>query len=142
MHRRIFLGWAIHSGSIVRTDGINTPPNARIIYAMESVVDCSGRLTGGPACACTIATHAPKKVRHAARESVANIIRANFLACIAISFVPIPEYPLSEDQVVTFANATIFQGFQANCLPVMRPEPRTIYSHAARSIRPCRRSPE
>jgi formate/nitrite transporter FocA (FNT family) len=63
-------------------------------------------------CACTIATHAPKKVTHAARESVANIIRANLLACIAISFEPSPEFRLSEAQVVTFGNATIIQGFQ------------------------------
>jgi hypothetical protein len=48
------------------------------------------------ACACTIATHAPKKVTHAARESAANVIRANLLVCIAISFEPIPEFRLSE----------------------------------------------
>jgi hypothetical protein len=64
------------------------------------------------ACACTIATHAPKKVTHAARESAANVIRANLLVCIAISFEPIPEFRLSEGQVVTFGNATIIQGFQ------------------------------
>jgi formate/nitrite transporter FocA (FNT family) len=66
----------------------------------------------GCACACTIATHAPKKVTHAARESVANVIRANFLACIAVSFEPIPEFRLSEAHVVTFGNATTIQGFQ------------------------------
>jgi hypothetical protein len=38
------------------------------------------------ACACKIATHAPKKVRHTARESVASVIRASFLVCIAASF--------------------------------------------------------
>jgi len=42
------------------------------------------------ACACPIATHAPKKAKHAPRESVVNVIRANFLVCIAISFEPIP----------------------------------------------------
>jgi hypothetical protein len=64
------------------------------------------------ACACTIATHAPKKVTHAARESVANVIRTNFLVYIAISFEPIPEFRSSEAQVVTFGSATIIQGFQ------------------------------
>jgi hypothetical protein len=64
------------------------------------------------ACDCTIATHAPKKVTHAARESVAKVIRANLLVCTAISFEPIPEFRSPEAQVVTFANATIIQSFQ------------------------------
>jgi hypothetical protein len=46
--------------------------------------------------ACTIATHAPKKVRHAARQSVANIIRSNLLLCIAISIEPIPKFRLAQ----------------------------------------------
>jgi len=64
------------------------------------------------ACACTIATHAPKKVTHAARESAAKVICANLLLCIAISFEPIPEFRLSEAHIVTLGNATIIQGFQ------------------------------
>jgi hypothetical protein len=64
------------------------------------------------ACACTIATHAPKKATHAARDRIAIIIRANFLVRIAISFWPVAEFCLSEAQAVTFADPTIIQGFR------------------------------
>jgi hypothetical protein len=59
-----------------------------------------------------IVTHAPKKVRHAARQSVADVIRSNLLLCIAISFEPIPQISFSSSRLLPFANAMIIQGSQ------------------------------
>src|SRR5580700_2958903 len=53
-----------------------------------------------------IATHAPKKATHAPRESVVNIIRANFLVCIANSFEPIRKFCGSWVQVVSRRSPT------------------------------------
>ncbi len=41
------------------------------------------------ACACSIAPHAPKTAAQTASKSVAGVIRAKLLVCIALSFEPI-----------------------------------------------------
>jgi hypothetical protein len=61
-----------------------------------------------------IATHAPKKATHAPRESAVNVIRANFLVCIANSFEPIRKFlrVLGSSRLSPFANTTIMQDFK------------------------------
>jgi hypothetical protein len=43
---------------------------------------------------------------HAARQSAANVIRSNFLLCIAISFELVPKFRLSQVQVVNCLSPT------------------------------------